>query len=109
MNRRFLTCAAAIAALITGGVAFHALAVHVDNENDKTAKLPEPLARLDTAARHDLLWNGPEYFKLKWDGPYRQAATSFVRAVARTSSRFATFAQAISKTTPTTPSSNNSR
>jgi hypothetical protein len=32
---------------------------------------------LDTAARHDLLFNGPEFFKLAWDHAYQGLATSF--------------------------------
>lgn len=33
---------------------------------------------LDTTARHDLLWNLPEYFGLRWNSPYRLAADGFV-------------------------------
>jgi hypothetical protein len=33
---------------------------------------------LDTAARHDLLWNVPEYFGLQWNSNYRLAADGFV-------------------------------
>lgn len=33
---------------------------------------------LDTAARHDLLWNLPEYFGLRWNSPYRLAADGFI-------------------------------
>src|SRR5262249_17735920 len=32
---------------------------------------------LDTAARHDLLWNVPEYFGLRWNNPHRLAADGF--------------------------------
>src|SRR5207248_1117152 len=32
---------------------------------------------LETAARHDLLWNVPEYFGMKWDSQYRLLGTSF--------------------------------
>jgi len=32
---------------------------------------------LDTAARHDLLWNLPEYFGLRWNNPYRLLGDGF--------------------------------
>jgi hypothetical protein len=38
--------------------------------------LPEEQA-LDTAARHDLLWNLPEYYGLRWNNPYRLLGNDF--------------------------------
>lgn len=35
---------------------------------------------LDTAARHDLLWNVPEYFGLQWNNPSRLLSDGFVEA-----------------------------
>jgi Hypothetical glycosyl hydrolase family 15 len=33
---------------------------------------------IDAAARHDLLWNLPEYFGLRWNSPYRLLGDGFV-------------------------------
>src|SRR5438876_11888189 len=33
---------------------------------------------IDTEARHDLLWNLPEFFALRWNTPYRLPADWFL-------------------------------